>query len=48
MSMELILNKKKVRIFLMCLRIFKKSVLKRLDRTVYTACSSVGAYLTTL
>jgi len=34
--MELILNKKKVRVFLTCLRFKKKkSALKLLDRTVY-------------
>jgi hypothetical protein len=32
----------------MCLRFLKTSVLKLLDRTVYTAFSSVGAYLMTL
>jgi len=35
MPMELILNKKKVCVLLMCLRFKKKSVLKLFDRTVF-------------
>jgi hypothetical protein len=35
MPIELILNLKKVCVFLMCLRFLKKSVLKLLDRTVH-------------
>jgi hypothetical protein len=35
-SMELILNKKMLCVFLMCLQFLEKSVLILLDRTVYT------------